>query len=199
MNSIVQLFTDTVADEPGKRILVKIDSGPRRRNVDMSARLKNLGFYLYPGVPNTTSISQETDQNYGMFKSAFRFNLGKVVEDSNELGMNTTVSITLIGLIIFGGTNPITKRVCYRNDFQEAFSKEKCLEAWAKVGAAPLTMKCLESEKVRNELTEDNDDDNPLAEFYRAMQAHNDLSVAWLNANGLSGKHMVAKVDRKKE
>ena len=79
LNSIVPLFTDIVADEPGKRVLVKIDSGPGRRNVEMLARLKNLGFYLYPGVPNTTSISKETDQNYGMFKSAFRFNLGKVV------------------------------------------------------------------------------------------------------------------------
>ena len=50
-----------------------------------------------------------------------------------------------------------------------------------------------------HKLTEDNDDDNPLAEVYRAMQAQNDFSVAWLNAIGLSGKHMVAKVDRKKE
>ena len=123
LNSIVPLFTDTVADDPGKRVLIKIDSGPGRRNVEIVARLKNLGFYLYPGVPNTTSISQETDQNYGTFKSAFRFNLGKFVQDGNELGMNTTVSITLIGLLIFGGTDPITKRGGYRNSFQEAFSK----------------------------------------------------------------------------
>ena len=133
-----------------------------------------------------------------MFNSTFRFNLGKVVQDRNELGMNTTVSITLIGLLIFGGTDPITKRGVYRNSFQEAFSKEKCLEAWEKFDAAPLTMKCLESDKFRNELTEDNDDDNPLAEVYCAMQVQNNFSVAWLNANGLSGKNMVAKVDRKK-
>ena len=71
LNRIVPLLTDTVADEPGKRVLVKIDSGPGRRNVEMLARLKNFGFYLYPGVPNTTSIFQETDQNYGMFNSTF--------------------------------------------------------------------------------------------------------------------------------
>ena len=68
-----------------------------------------------------------------------------------------------------------------------------------KVGAAPLAMKCLESNKFWHELTEDNDDDNPLAEVYRAMQAQNDFSVAWLGANVLGGKHVVAKVDRKKE
>ena len=31
------------------------------------------------------------------------------------------------------------------------------------------------------------------------MQAQNDFSVSWLNANGLNGKHMVAKVNRKEE
>ena len=134
-----------------------------------------------------------------MLKSDFRFNLGKVVQDRNELGMNTTVSITLIGLLIFEGTDPITKMGGYRNAFQEAFSKEKCLEAWSKVGNAPLTIKCLESDKVRHELTEDNDDDKPLAEVYCAMQAQNDFGVLWLNAYGLGGKHMVAKVNRKKE
>ena len=108
--------------------------------------------------------------------------------------MNKPFGITLIGLLIFGGTDPITKRGGYRISFQEAIIKEKCLEDWAKVGAAPLTMKCLESETIWHELTEDNDDDNPLAKVYRAMQAQNDFSIAWLNVNGLSGKHMVAKV-----
>ena len=121
------MFTDTVSEEPGKRVLVKMDSGPGRRNVEMLARLKNLGFYLYPGIPNMTSISQETDQNYGMFKSAFQFNLGDVVQDRNELGMNSTVSITLIGLLICGGTNPITKRGGCLNAFQEDFSKTNAL------------------------------------------------------------------------
>ena len=44
LNSIVPLFTETVADEPGKRVLVKIDSGPGRRNFEILARLRTLGF-----------------------------------------------------------------------------------------------------------------------------------------------------------
>jgi len=66
-NSIVPLYSDTAADKPGQRVLIKVDSGPGRMNFEMLARLRNLGFYLYPGVPNTTSVSQETDQNYGMW------------------------------------------------------------------------------------------------------------------------------------
>ena len=48
--------------------------------------------------------------------------------------MNRTVGITLIGIIIFGGTDPITKIDGYFNAFREAFGEEKCLEDRAKVG-----------------------------------------------------------------
>ena len=57
MNSIVPLYPDS-DDVPGKRIMIKVDSGPGRLNVRLVARLRLLGFYLYPGVPNTTAVSQ---------------------------------------------------------------------------------------------------------------------------------------------
>ncbi len=41
----------------------------------MCARLRNLGIYLYPGVPNTTVVTQETDLGYGKFKSGTQQNL----------------------------------------------------------------------------------------------------------------------------
>jgi hypothetical protein len=55
------------ADLPRKRVMVKCDSRPGRLNVELLARMKFLGFYLYPGVPNTTAVSQEMDQNYVPF------------------------------------------------------------------------------------------------------------------------------------
>ena len=45
--------------------MVKMDSGLRRTNMNMLAKLRNLGIFLYPGVPNTISATQETDRNYG--------------------------------------------------------------------------------------------------------------------------------------
>ena len=42
---------------PGKWVILKADNSPG------SACLHHLGFYLYPGVPNTTAVSQETDIN----------------------------------------------------------------------------------------------------------------------------------------
>lgn len=76
-NSIVPLYPDA-EDKPGKRVLIKVDNGPGRKNVQMLAALRDRGFYVYPGVPNTTAVSQQTDQNYGPFKSAFRNNLDAI-------------------------------------------------------------------------------------------------------------------------
>ena len=73
-NTILPLYPD-VEDVPGKRALLKVDSGPGRMNVDMLAWLRLRGVCMTPGVPNKTSKTQETDQNCGPFKSRFCDNL----------------------------------------------------------------------------------------------------------------------------
>jgi hypothetical protein len=69
-NSILPLFPDA-CNMPGKRIMIKFVSSPGRLNVDLLAELKLMGWYMYPVVPNTTSVKQETNQNYGPFKGQF--------------------------------------------------------------------------------------------------------------------------------
>jgi hypothetical protein len=39
------------------------------------------GIYLFPGVQNTTQVTQETDQNYGQFKSDLRSNIAALTAD----------------------------------------------------------------------------------------------------------------------
>ena len=34
-----------------------------------------MGFILYPGIPNTMSVTQEQDRLYGVFKDGLRDNL----------------------------------------------------------------------------------------------------------------------------
>jgi hypothetical protein len=64
-NSILPLYPD-IQDFPGKRVVLKVDSGPGCLNVQMLANLRlHGGLYLVPGVPNMTHKTQETDQNYG--------------------------------------------------------------------------------------------------------------------------------------
>ena len=77
--TIVPLYPDA-ADILGKRVAVTVDSGPDRLISDMLARLRVCGFYLIPGVSNTTYVTQATDKNYGVFKSVYRTNLIKVTE-----------------------------------------------------------------------------------------------------------------------
>ena len=69
-STILPLFPDA-ADTPGKRVAIIVDSGPGRVNSIILAQLIIRGFYLIPGVPNTTHVTQATDKNYGLFKSVY--------------------------------------------------------------------------------------------------------------------------------
>ena len=172
------------ADLPGKRVMVKCDSGPGRLNVELLARMKFFGFYLYPGVPNTTAVSQETDRNYGPFKTQFRKNLDEVIDARIKGNHSTSIAPHLVGLTTFGGVDPTSGHEVKISAFERGFSKEACLSAWAKVGAAPLSMKCLEDEKVRKSI---GDGDEEWERGLRELQNANDLATFLLTRGGFNG------------
>jgi hypothetical protein len=68
--AIVQLFSDA-EDVRGKRVIIKVDSCPGRMELGF-LRGNDLGFIIYPGVQNTTAVTQETNQNYDPFKTQFQ-------------------------------------------------------------------------------------------------------------------------------
>jgi len=78
-NSIFPLYPN-VCDSEQKHVIIRCDTGPGRSNVAMLAKLHSLGVYLVPGIPNTTHVMQERDQNYGQFKSNYCFNLSLLSE-----------------------------------------------------------------------------------------------------------------------
>jgi hypothetical protein len=85
-DSIATLFPDAL-DQPGRRVLLKVASGPGRMNLQLLASLKFLGIILYHCVPNTMHVTQETDQLYGPFKTQFLKNLDLIIEarlDNNK-------------------------------------------------------------------------------------------------------------------
>ena len=63
LNSIFPLLPEA-KEQNGNRVLLKVDSGPGRINAQILCKSGLLGFILYPGVLNTTAVSQETDHNY---------------------------------------------------------------------------------------------------------------------------------------
>jgi hypothetical protein len=65
--NVWHIFND-IADIPGKRICYKVDSGPGRGQIVLNAALRAQGVCIFPGVPNTTAITQEMDERYGLLK-----------------------------------------------------------------------------------------------------------------------------------
>ena len=115
LDLIDTIFPDA-EDKVGKRIIVSIDSGPGRSNTTLLARLLLRGVLLYTGVPSTTSVSQETDRNYGLFKSKYRVNLSKFATDGVTRHMSTSSNISHISLFVFGGEDQETG-CTYENAF----------------------------------------------------------------------------------
>ena len=81
-NSIIPLYPD-LKDMPGKHVLLKVDSGPGRNGRELLVKCRFRGLYIYPGLPNATSVQQETDLNYGPFKSIVR----NILREISQLSM----------------------------------------------------------------------------------------------------------------
>jgi len=58
-----------IEDVPRKRAIAKADSGPKRMCLPVLATLQLKGLCVVPGLPNSTSKTQETNQNYGPLKT----------------------------------------------------------------------------------------------------------------------------------
>jgi len=187
MNSILPLYPNTL-DRPGKRLILKCDSGPGQLQIDLLAKLRHLGVYLYPCIPNTTAVTQETDRTYGKFKSQFRKNLELLVDECVEQGISVKVPQCKLCLLVFGGEDPDTKLVL-PSAFEIGFGRSECLSAWAKIGAAPLTRNCLKDPKVSRAMGEGDDEYGVLL---RSIQEANEYSVYALVEGGYNGSALQA-------
>jgi len=174
-NSIVSL-NPGLKDTPGKCVLLKVGSGPGRNGKDLLLKCRFRGLYIYPGLPNATSVQQETDHNYGPFKGVVRDNLKKNSSSFYAAGLTIPLNMTTFGLIVYGGTivvGPSTTITC-RNALQELFDVESNLNSWRAVGAVPHTRKCLTNSKVRHDETDERD---PNFDAYQDIQSQNDYST----------------------
>lgn len=194
--NIIPLYPDS-NDTPGKRVLIKIDSGPGRMNEEMLAYMRARGFYLYPGVPNTTQVTQKTDQNYGEFKRVWRKNLDVLCAYrfdkrlAAQPGARQTVNMSDVWLLLFGGKENDLDEACPQldNAFEKAFNYKMNQWAWAKVGACPLTRACLAERGVRHEIVIESDgsinvDANPMTSMLLSLECTNKLFCDLLSSHG---------------
>ena len=134
LNSIVPSFPD-FNNVNGKRVMVKVDLRPGRLQDSFLAKARTLGFVTYPGVPNTTAVTQEMDQNYGPFKTQFVTSLNLFFNARIMRDLPTSLPPWMVGLVVFGGVDPVSNIVVSESAFKIGFFIERNCEVWKKVGA----------------------------------------------------------------
>ena len=104
---------------------------------------------------------------------------------------NKTVSVPQHkhGLLVFGGLDDETG-LELESAFDIGFSREQCLSPWKKIGAAPLTRKCLSNPQVRKSLDLDQD----YAKLVNSVQEANEYVVYALTEGGYDGSALQALV-----
>ena len=120
------------------------------------------------------------------FQSALRTNLQLLIDERIRKEKPTSLSPWIVGLVVFGGCDPETELIV-RSAFQEGFNHAQNIRAWEKVGAVPLSRKCLESNKVRRSIGDGDDDQKALVYL---IQEHNTLACTGLTLAGYNGDHM---------
>jgi hypothetical protein len=124
VENIRHIFPD-FADISGKRIMLKVDSGPGRSNKEFLAWCHARGIIVYPGAPNTTAVLQETDQSYGGFRSSFYVSLALLVESCLKTATASgqpQMGAADYGMLIFDGKEGTLKLL---NLFEQYFSIKK--------------------------------------------------------------------------
>jgi hypothetical protein len=168
-----RLYPNT-ADLFGRRVLYKIDGGPGRLAEGMLADCHDHDIYLFPGVQNTTHVTQETDQNYGLFMSDIRRNIQILTSDlvtdynhqqalydldreHNHLPLRTAaVGHENYGLLLSGrDANPELGQSELAPAFHNASSQTKNLRSWKVCGTVTLTREALRHHSVRHEVARD--------------------------------------------
>ncbi len=84
-------------------------------------------------------MTQETDCNYGPFKTKLVSNLDTMVSERIVAGKRLSLQPKLVGLPVFGREDQKTGCMIPVGAFQAVFLQERCVDARAKLG---LGLRC---------------------------------------------------------
>ncbi|CAB9528949.1 unknown protein [Seminavis robusta] len=158
---IIPLYPKS-ADNKQNRVLVKIDSGPGRRDPETLLKLRSNGFHLYPGMPNGTSTGQELDQMFGYLKKLIYENRSRLWAARFRLeGEAAALSMADVGSIVFGGVVTLTdgSTIELVDAFAQSMDAAHVHKAMDKCGYCPSTRVTLKSSQIRHEIVETEDGD----------------------------------------
>jgi hypothetical protein len=196
MNNNAKLWSDK-ADIPGKCVRCLIDRGPGQTNKDMLAKLRLIGFVLFPaGPPFTTHLWQVMDQLFGYSKTIFFQNFKTLWNCC--LGLPAThvkhekITGNYIGMLVFGAELPDGELL--HDAFAKAFPKDKIKSvSGEKIGVFPFTRKALGNKKIRHKNVQTKDgkadtDADPKAGCIKELNDMNSTCCEILNSFGYAGK-----------
>ena len=144
---ISQLYPD-MEDIDKKRVIWKLDNGVGRDNVGLNHLARELGYVIYPGLPNSSEGTQESDQKNSTFKSKMEKNRQDIVSQ------NQFVNLFDLPFILFGGDYKCQNgnTIELANAFQTSFTVDHCRSARQKCGYCPATRCALFHPKCRRVL-----------------------------------------------
>ncbi|CAJ1937686.1 unnamed protein product [Cylindrotheca closterium] len=145
-------------DIKGKRVLLKVDSGPGRQAAKVLGETRVEGVDIFPGLPNASECNQEMDQLFGPYKDSVYSNRNKLINAKGKL------TLLDVGYCLFGGQVTLDngKILDLEESFKLHFTPAKIRSAREKCGYCPATRRALEDPKMRDETNEVNDDEDAL-------------------------------------
>lgn len=166
MLKMVDYLWPDVQDVPGKRVIIRADSGPGRSGDAVLQQLRVQGAYYRPGCPNTTECSQEMDQLFSACKTAINKNKNELWRARHEaVGAKATITFRDVGYLVQGGivkivddNGELVEELLLKDALTEHLSPEKIRRAREKVGCFPATRAALKSPQVRHEVVEGDDE-----------------------------------------
>ena len=172
-------------------ILVKSDRGIGRNCKSVAAikfrRLMHLkGVYQLPGLPNSTSCSQEMDALFGVFKASTddkaeeiferkTFERAKVLKERTttpdiEVPVAHLTNNNIPEIINGKPSDPLEKR-----PFNLQFSPENLVRSWLAIGFTPFTREALNHKKVRHTLGDGGASDEMKEKLEAVQQDYGEL------------------------
>ena len=85
MLQMLQALFPDAADVCGKRVMIKCDQQPGRSNLRLLANLRARGVYLFPSVPNSSSVPREMDHQV---EAAHQYlSSSRIVDGDRKIGL----------------------------------------------------------------------------------------------------------------
>jgi hypothetical protein len=121
-------------------------------------------------------------------------NLNLICDASMRKKVSLSLQPKLVGLPLFGGINADSECCIEVSEFEQAFSKQKCVALFKRVGAATkdgVTRACLQDKQVMMAIGDGNEEADML---HHAVQTANNNAVHQLIQAGYDAKYLRATI-----